>query len=729
MSDLSIPGITKSKYKTDTIIGGLVKAKEIQLNQMEEDHDQFELKRNVWQSINILTNKLEDSSRTLYNIDNPFRQKFSSSSDENVLTVSNNRQAENGEYTVRVLQVAQTDSLRSNEINNDYMVPSGEYTFGSGENTKSFTFSGGVLQQFISIANRQLRGIAQFHIIKNRGSNRVLVFSAVKSGAEHRLQFKDLGKEFAVKTGLILDADSLRLDLLKTTLIKPFNKLSNYKLSETENKVNIGPGQELRISLPNNYTVRSGGVMRYEIEIPSEKLPLISNTPDNVPNKPKKEGPQLPEDFGVKNRSRFSSRDASKIPPPPYAELDDIRIDSAGSDSAFIHITPDDLPPAEDSAPAPLKQRTKKNKSEPDEQPINLFNPVANFYFVQQDRRIAAGPKEGEVQISTIAHEEILALDSIDKLRNIDEVIIRNPNPDKNIVLRDLRFENTEIKDGYLGAHPIRMAQNAKISYLGVETERANNNIDDLLPGLTLQVKKAKPDEDIIIRTEPDYETIIQKVAEFITSYNDLMTQVNVVSSTNDNIIREKTSFTEKQEEEARKVLGLMRSDSSIINLKYRLISSVSDGYPTELGTRVLSDVGISGNLSGFQGGIDQSKLRGYLEFDTEIFRQAMEDNFIMVQDLFGRDNDGDFIIDSGSSLEVQKISSSYTQPNGPIPYRVKDLERNIQDSERRIADYKDYLKDYESGLKRKYGQMEGALNQLEQQQRSLQNFSDSMNR
>ena len=348
---------------------------------------------------------------------------------------------------------------------------------------------------------------------------------------------------------------------------------------------------------------------------------------------------------------------------------------------------------------------------------------------MQQDRRIAAGPKEGEVQVSTIAHEEILSLDSIDKLRNIEEVIIRNPNPDKSIVLRDLRFENTEIKDGYLGAHPIRIAQNAKISYLGVETERSNNHIDDLLPGLTLQVKKAKPDEDITIRTEPDYETIIQKVAEFVTSYNELMTQINVVSSTNDTIIREKTSFSEKQEEEARKVLGLMRSDSSITNLKYRLIRSVSDGYPTEMGTRVLSDVGISGNLSGFQGGIDQSKLRGYLEFDTEIFRQAMEDNFIMVQDLFGRDNDGDFTIDSGSSLEVQKISSGYTQPNGPIPYRVKDLERNIQDSERRIADYKDYLKDYESGLKRKYGQMEGSLNQLEQQQRSLQNFSDAMNR
>ncbi|MEM9423609.1 MAG: flagellar filament capping protein FliD [Spirochaetota bacterium] len=724
MPDLNIPGVTESKFKTDTIISGLVKTKEVQLNRMEGDRDNFELKRKVWQSVNLLTQKLEDGAHSLYNIDSPFRQKFSTSSNERVLTVSNHSRAENGEYIVRVLQIAEADSLRSDEIANDYQVPAGNYTFGSGEDTKSFDFNGGTLKKFVSIANRQLQGIARFSLINSRGQKQVVVFHSAKSGAENRVRFDGEGKRLAIDIGLILDADSLRLNLLREVLISPFNELSDYKFSESKNEVSIGAGQELRISLPNSYSIRSGSVMRYEVQAPQDNVPPpISNTPDNLTNR------ENNADLSGKSRSRLNSRDAVEIPPPPSAELDNIRIDSAGSDTAFIGVeveigakeegrNPTPQPPPSNSAPAAILPSG------------DLLNPTTHFYFVQDGRRIPAGPKEGEIQASMFAHEEILSLDSIPQLRHINEVIIRNPNPDRSIVVRDLRFENIEMKEDYLAAHPISRAQDAKISYLGVETQRPGNNVNDLLPGLTLNLKRAEPEEDIIIRTEPDYDAIIQKTAEFVSAYNDLLTQLNVISSSNMSIIDEKTSFTDKQKEEAKEVLGLMRGDSNVSNFRYRLIRGISEGYPTDMGTHVISDIGISTNLSGSrQVGVDQSKLRGYLEFDTEIFRQAMLDNFRMVKDLFGRDNDGDFAVDSGVAWEIQRIGNAYTQPNGSIPYRVKDLDRRIEDSDRRIADYKDYLKKYESDLKVKYGAMEGALNQLERQSESLKNFSDSMNR
>ncbi len=757
MSDISIPGITDSKYKTDKIIAGLVKAKEIQLDRMEEDRDKLELKRDVWQSINILTNRLENAAQNLFNVDSPFRQKFSLSSNESVLSVTNSRQAENGEYTVRVLQVADKDSLRSDEITNDFQVPGGKYTFGSGEDAKSFSFKGGTLRQFVTTANRQLHNLAQFDLINSRGQKQVLVLRSVNSGVKHRLRFADQGKQLAENIGLILDAGSLRVDLLHESLISPFNELSDYKFSESKNEVSVGPGQELRISLPNSYTVRSGSVMRYDIQSPRGDLPPISNTPDNTEGPPKTYGAEtesavskalsVQDGEGLENSgySRFSSRDAGEIPPPPSAEFDDIRIDSAGSDTAFIGIDPgvetreqeetwieaetvQALQKAAEAQAAAQQVRQAQQVQQFKQSDQDLLNPTANFFLVQNGLRVSGGPKNGEVQASAVPHEEILALRSINNLHSIQEVIIRNPNPDREIVVRNLRFEDAEIKDDYLPKHPISVAQNAQISYLGVETQRADNSVDDLLPGLTLNLKKAKPDEDIIIRTEPDYDTIIEKVTEFVASYNELLTQLNVVYSGDDAVIREKTSFTEKQEEEARRVLGLMRGDSNINNLKYRLVQSVSDGYPTEQGTRVLADIGISTNLSGFQSGLDQSKLRGYLEFDTDVLRDAMTGNFAMVQDLFGRDNDGDYAVDSGSALEVQRISQSYTRVNGPIPYQVQDLERSIENSEDQIANYKDYLVDYEDGLKRKYGRMEGALNQMEQQQQALRNFSEAMN-
>ena len=758
MSDINIPGITKSKYQTDKIIAGLVKTKQIELDRMQASRDDLELKRKVWQSINILTMKLEDNVRNLYNVDSPFRQKLSTSSDKSVLTVTSNRQAESGEHIVRVLQTAKADSLHSDEIANDYQVSNGNYTFGTGKETKSFTFNGGTLQQFVAVANRQLNGIAHFDVVNSRGQKQVLVFESAKSGLENHLTFDDQGKELALDIGLILDANSLHVDLLQESLISPFNELSNYSFSASKNEVSIDPGQELRISLPNSYTVRSGSVMRYDILAPSDKLPPISNTPDNpifsgdvgggpAPQPEQPEQAQLPED--VKNRPRPSG-DASEMP-PPSAAMDNNSMDNTGRDEAVTDIDsgvvpanqgkdsqeralvtndPKDFQEGQDNSAQTSNSKTTDRQDDPI-RPSNpdLLKSTANFYFVQQGRRIAAGRREGEVQAIGMAHEEILSLHSIDGLRNIDEVVIRNPNPGRKIIIRNLRFENAGIKTDYLATHPISTAQNAIISYLGVEMERPSNNVDDLLPGLSLNLKQAKPEEEILIRTEPAYEAITQRVADFVNSYNDLMTQLNIVGTNNEIVIREKTAFTDKQREEAREVLGLLQSDSNVANLKYRLTSSVADGYPTGLGTQTLSDVGISTNLSGLQGSIYQNKLRGYLEFDTEIFQNAMEENFEMVKDIFGRDNDGDYTVDSGSALEIQRISNGYTQAGGPIPHKVKDLERNIDDSERRISDYKNYLLDYEDELKLKYGRMEGTLNQLERQQQSLKNFSDSMNR
>ena len=416
---------------------------------------------------------------------------------------------------------------------------------------------------------------------------------------------------------------------------------------------------------------------------------------------------------------------------PPAAELDNIRIESAGSQDAFRGVEPGSLESAE--AADPQSSASSLQKDSPGETPTDWLKPTANFYLAGQGQRIAAGQKQGEVQASREFHEEILSLaaGTGGRLNRIDEVMIRNPNPDRDILVRDLRFEDAGIEGDYLAANPLSRAQNAKISYLGVSVERPGNDVDDLLPGLTLQLRKESPNEDIVIRVQPDYDAIVEKVVELINAYNDLVTQLNVVGSRNEELIREKTSFTDKQKEEARKVLGLMSGENNIKTFKNQLSRQISAGYPTEQGIRGLSRyIGISTNLRGGyrEGGVDRSKLRGYLEMDTEIFRQAVESDFEMVKNIFGRDNDGDFIIDSGVALELQKIGNYYTRSGGMIPYQVQNLKQSIDQNEKEISEYKDYLKDYEADLRIKYAQMEGALNKFEQQRQSLENFNNSMN-
>jgi flagellar hook-associated protein 2 len=201
-----------------------------------------------------------------------------------------------------------------------------------------------------------------------------------------------------------------------------------------------------------------------------------------------------------------------------------------------------------------------------------------------------------------------------------------------------------------------------------------------------------------------------------------------VLTSDNPAVIDELEYLTDDQREDFRELLGSLRGDTSLNQMKNRLQTIMSSPYPTRAGSdlALLAQIGVSTNASsGNSGGsLNFSKLRGYLEIDEDTLDGVLQSEIEAVKDLFGNDTTGDLVINTGVARAVDEYLTPYTQTGGFVSTRIARITGQIDSTKDDISDYEDYREDYEADLKRQYGIMESTLNQLENSSRDLENFS-----
>lgn len=142
----------------------------------------------------------------------------------------------------------------------------------------------------------------------------------------------------------------------------------------------------------------------------------------------------------------------------------------------------------------------------------------------------------------------------------------------------------------------------------------------------------------------------------------------------------------------------------------------------------MLAQIGISTNTGGFGGGLNATKLRGYLEINEDMLNAALENNFDAVRELFGSDSDNDMIIDSGAAYAAERYVKPYIETGGIVSSRVGTMDSRIDTTEDRIEDLEEKLEDKEARYRREYGAMEGALRTLEESSKSLDNMFNRNN-
>jgi flagellar hook-associated protein 2 len=234
-----------------------------------------------------------------------------------------------------------------------------------------------------------------------------------------------------------------------------------------------------------------------------------------------------------------------------------------------------------------------------------------------------------------------------------------------------------------------REAHDAKVKLDGFEIEAPENKLKELIPGLTIDLKKAKPGEEFTIKISEDVEAVGAKVGDLVGKLNAVL-----------KFIKEQNSIDEKTD--TSRTLG---GDIMLQSLQSRIHAAVFKDVNTESGYHRVAELGMSFNRDGL------------IEFDQKKFQAAISGNYNMASQILTG-----YIDEEGQKSEGfmdnlnTTVNNSLRMPDGLIQSRKKTLQGSIEQIDRRIAQKQKYLEEKEKNLKDKFSRLEGTISKIKTQ-------------
>ena len=622
MAGLNIPGVT-DQYNTNDTVEKLMKIERIPLTREQNQLESLKTEKNAWRDINTKLSSLRDNTKTLYSFENPFNSKLTSSTEEYAITAEANRSASLQSFKVDVIQAASSDRFLTDELENDFKVPVGTYTYKVGEKQITFNWKGGTLKDFSNAINKRGNNIIKSSIIGASAGNKSLLIEAVPTGKENRLIFEDDAKTFAFDSGMVDKIKSQTQTFASSqTEILPVNKieydepvympplsLTNTKYDEEKQTATVEPRGAYQVKVPEKILRDTDLHLQFTItqKETEDITPEINKTLIQ---------PELP-DAGT-------------------AEYGGIIISNNLSDTNL------NLPP---EPPAPLE-------------PVKT-NSI--LYAVMEDG------SEKEIPYTPAEDGKAAQIDvKLSEYPGLKAIAVRNLNTGTSYEISSFTALDP-VKDlGYGPKHPVSTADDAIIKYEGITITRSSNKIDDVVPEITLNIHD-KTEKTATIAVKPDTEASKAAIIEFVGKYNQAVAELNILSQNKQEIIDELDYLSPDEKEAEQKKLGLFQSDFSLTNIKSNMSSTLAARYlfSDTAEITMLSQLGIATNAGGYSGGYSQSKLRGYLEIDEKKLDDAISNHLDDIKMLFGYDSDGDLIVDTGIAYKLDKQISAYTQTGG----------------------------------------------------------------
>lgn len=234
-----------------------------------------------------------------------------------------------------------------------------------------------------------------------------------------------------------------------------------------------------------------------------------------------------------------------------------------------------------------------------------------------------------------------------------------------------------------------REAHDAKIKLDGFEIEAPENKLKDMIPGVTIDLKKAKPGEEFSINITEDIDAVGTKVSDLISKLNAVLKFIK-----DQNAIDDKTDTS--------RTLG---GDIMLQSLEGRIHAAVFKDVMTDSGLHRVGELGLSFNRA------------GTLEFDQKKFQALIGSNYNLAsQILTGTFSpEGDKTEGFMDNLNAT-VGTALRMPDGLIQSRKKSLQSNIDQIDRRISQKQKYLEEKEKNLKDKFSRLEGTISKIKSQ-------------
>ncbi len=237
----------------------------------------------------------------------------------------------------------------------------------------------------------------------------------------------------------------------------------------------------------------------------------------------------------------------------------------------------------------------------------------------------------------------------------------------------------------------------AKVLVDGQEVSSKSNTFDDgQIAGVKLTVKRLSENETIST-TNPDgsintvtglksyqvdigsdEDAVTKKMQTFIDSYNTLMSTMDKLYAHN--------TYTDGQNNYDG---GDLAGDSQLSTIKNQIQSMVSN-FSSNVSGKTIYDCGI------------EFKSDGTLELDNTKFKDALENSYNSVVNLFTGDN--------GLLTKMQDFVKGYTETSGLLDQRTEELNLKLKDITAEENDNADYLTKYEESLRQRYANLDSLI-------------------
>ena len=117
----------------------------------------------------------------------------------------------------------------------------------------------------------------------------------------------------------------------------------------------------------------------------------------------------------------------------------------------------------------------------------------------------------------------------LDEYEGIQAIILRNRNTGHEFSLSSIEAMNPSQNLGFIPQHPITVADDAIIKYEGITIKRPTNEIDDVIPEITLNIHD-KTEKTATISIKPDVESAKDALITFVGNYNQAISELNILS-------------------------------------------------------------------------------------------------------------------------------------------------------------------------------------------------------
>lgn len=224
-------------------------------------------------------------------------------------------------------------------------------------------------------------------------------------------------------------------------------------------------------------------------------------------------------------------------------------------------------------------------------------------------------------------------------------------------------------------------AQNAVVKIDGFEMEVPENKLEDVLPGVSLDLKQAAPGKTINISVKEDYEQITGKIKEFVDAYNAALSFIQ-------------NQHKMQKGKDGREKLGPLGGDGLIRTVESNLRRAIMS---PQMG--VNSTIQRIGEL-----GIEFSR-NGTLDYSQDKFNKKLAADPRSVANFLRGDGFATGFV-SAVKREVNNLTNSMSGPLGNrkrgISDKIKNIDKRIESKERQLEKKEDQLRQKFSDLESK---------------------------